>query len=128
MTLEGAALQELLASLLMAHKTLLPSVAGMVVTYARGLREEGHPVPDPQNLPKIFTKETTQVARSALVEERVRPQVAKYVELLDGAGYSVAVANADAKALERANFVCPPVQEEGVAQVIEAMLAAGVDA
>jgi hypothetical protein len=50
------------------------------------------------------------------------------VELLDWAGYSVAVANADAKALERANFVCPPVQEEGVAQVIEAMLAAGVDA
>ncbi len=49
------------------------------------------------------------------------------VELLDWAGYAVAVANASPKALARADFVCPPVQEEGVAQVIEAMLAAGVD-
>jgi len=49
------------------------------------------------------------------------------VELLDWAGYSVAVANADKKALSRADFVCPPVQEEGVAQVIEAMLAAAID-
>ncbi|HEY5159547.1 MAG TPA: Cof-type HAD-IIB family hydrolase [Gaiellaceae bacterium] len=45
------------------------------------------------------------------------------IELLDWAGYAVAVANADEKALARADFVCPPVQEEGVAQVIEAMLA-----
>lgn len=44
-------------------------------------------------------------------------------ELLDWASYSVAVANAHAGVLARANFVCPPVQEEGVAQVIEAMLA-----
>lgn len=50
------------------------------------------------------------------------------IELLDWAGYSVAVANANAKALARADFVCPPVQDEGVAQVIEAMLAAGLDA
>lgn len=41
---------------------------------------------DANSIPKIFTKETTQVARSALVEERVRPQVQKYVELLDGVG------------------------------------------
>ena len=47
------------------------------------------------------------------------------VELLDWAGYSVAVSNAQAEVLARADFVCPPVQEEGVAQVIEAMLAAG---
>jgi len=46
------------------------------------------------------------------------------VELLDWAGYSVAVANAGADLRARADFVCPPVQEEGVAQVIEAMLAA----
>jgi Cof subfamily protein (haloacid dehalogenase superfamily) len=45
------------------------------------------------------------------------------IELLDWAGYAVAVANANEKALARADFVCPPVQEEGVAQVIEAMLA-----
>lgn len=49
------------------------------------------------------------------------------VELLDWAGYAVAVANANPKALARADFVCPPVQEQGVAQVIEAMLAAGMD-
>ncbi|MGD0167435.1 MAG: Cof-type HAD-IIB family hydrolase [Gaiellaceae bacterium] len=46
------------------------------------------------------------------------------VELLDWAGYSVAVANANAEVLEHADFVCPPVSEEGVAQTIEAMLAA----
>jgi len=50
------------------------------------------------------------------------------VELLEWAGYAVAVANANAKALARADFVCPPVQEEGVAQVIEAILARGTDA
>jgi Cof subfamily protein (haloacid dehalogenase superfamily) len=50
------------------------------------------------------------------------------VELLDWADYSIAVANANPKALARADFVCPPVQEEGVAQVIEAMLAVGIDA
>jgi len=45
------------------------------------------------------------------------------IELLDWAGYAVAVANADVKALARADFVCPPVTDEGVAQTIEAMLA-----
>jgi len=50
------------------------------------------------------------------------------VELLEWAGYAVAVANANPKALARADFVCPPVQEEGVAQVIEAILARGTDA
>jgi Cof subfamily protein (haloacid dehalogenase superfamily) len=48
------------------------------------------------------------------------------IELLDWAGYSVAVANAGADLRARADFVCPPVQEEGVAQVIEAMLASGL--
>jgi Cof subfamily protein (haloacid dehalogenase superfamily) len=50
------------------------------------------------------------------------------IELLDWAGYAVAVEGASSKALARADFVCPPVQEEGVAQVIEAMLARGTDA
>ena len=44
------------------------------------------------------------------------------IELLDWAGYSVAVANAHDEVLRRANFVCPSVDEEGVAQVIEAFL------
>jgi Cof subfamily protein (haloacid dehalogenase superfamily) len=45
------------------------------------------------------------------------------LELLDWAGYAVAVENADPQVKARANFVCPSVQEEGVAQVIEAFLA-----
>lgn len=45
------------------------------------------------------------------------------VELLEWGGYSVAVANAHERVLAVADFVCPPVQEEGVAQVIEAYLA-----
>ncbi len=44
------------------------------------------------------------------------------VELLEWAGYGVAVANADARLLGLADFVCPAVDEEGVAQVIEAVL------
>jgi hypothetical protein len=43
-------------------------------------------------------------------------------ELLDWAGYAVAVANAHDDLLRRADLVCPPVGEEGVAQVIEAFL------
>ncbi len=45
------------------------------------------------------------------------------VELLEWAGYGVAVANAHDRVLAIAEFVCPPVEEEGVAQVIEAYLA-----
>ena len=44
------------------------------------------------------------------------------VELLEWAGYGVAVANAHARVLAVADLVCPPVTEEGVAQVIEAYL------
>ena len=44
------------------------------------------------------------------------------LELLEWADYGVAVANAHDAVLRRANFVCPPVDEEGVAQVIEALL------
>ncbi len=39
-----------------------------------------------QNIPKIFTKETTEVARNALVEEQVGVHVVKRAELLDGVG------------------------------------------
>jgi Cof subfamily protein (haloacid dehalogenase superfamily) len=44
------------------------------------------------------------------------------VELLEWASYAVAVANAHPKVLAVADFVCPSVDEEGVAQVIEAYL------
>ena len=44
------------------------------------------------------------------------------VELLHWAGYAVAVANAHDRVLAAADLVCPSVDEEGVAQVIEAFL------
>ena len=44
------------------------------------------------------------------------------VELVDWAGFGVAVANAHARVLAVADYVCPPVGEEGVAQVLEAFL------
>ncbi|HEX9104398.1 MAG TPA: VWA domain-containing protein, partial [Polyangia bacterium] len=43
-----------------------------------------------QNIPKIFTKETTEVARNALVEEQVGVHVGKRAELLDGVGIEAA--------------------------------------
>jgi len=45
------------------------------------------------------------------------------VELIGWAAYGVAVANAHERVKEIADFVCPPVDEEGVAQVLEAFLA-----
>jgi Cof subfamily protein (haloacid dehalogenase superfamily) len=44
------------------------------------------------------------------------------VELLEWAGYAVAVANAHERVLAVADFVCPRDSEQGVAQVIEAYL------
>ncbi len=44
------------------------------------------------------------------------------VELLESAGYAVAVENAHARVLAASHWVCPSVTEEGVAQVIEAYL------
>ncbi len=44
------------------------------------------------------------------------------IEMLDWAGYAVAVANAHERVLAEADFVCPPCEEEGVAQVLEAYL------
>ena len=43
-------------------------------------------------------------------------------ELLETAGYAVAVADSHSRLLELADLLCPPAEEEGVAQVIEAML------
>jgi Cof subfamily protein (haloacid dehalogenase superfamily) len=48
------------------------------------------------------------------------------VPLLEWAAYGVAVENAHGDVLAVANFVCPPVTEEGVAQVIEAYLTRAV--
>jgi Cof subfamily protein (haloacid dehalogenase superfamily) len=45
------------------------------------------------------------------------------IELVDWAGYGVAVANAHEQVKAVADFVCPSVDEEGVAQVLEAFLA-----
>jgi Cof subfamily protein (haloacid dehalogenase superfamily) len=44
------------------------------------------------------------------------------IELVDWAGYGVAVANAHDRVKELADFVCPSVDDEGVAQVLEAYL------
>ncbi len=43
-------------------------------------------------------------------------------ELLDWAGFPVAVANAHAEILRRARLVIPPVEDEGVAALLEAYL------
>jgi hypothetical protein len=44
------------------------------------------------------------------------------VELLEWAGYAVAVENAHERVLAVADLVCPPPDEEGVSQVVEAYL------
>jgi hydroxymethylpyrimidine pyrophosphatase-like HAD family hydrolase len=43
-------------------------------------------------------------------------------ELLEWAGYAVAVANAHEDILERADLVVPSVHEDGIAQLLEAYL------
>jgi Cof subfamily protein (haloacid dehalogenase superfamily) len=43
-------------------------------------------------------------------------------ELLEWSGYGVAVANAHPRILEIADWICPSADDEGVAQVIEAVL------
>jgi Mg-chelatase subunit ChlD len=47
---------------------------------------------DPRNIPKIFTKETTQVARSALVEEPVRVRPVKRANVIQGIDWGGAPA------------------------------------
>jgi hydroxymethylpyrimidine pyrophosphatase-like HAD family hydrolase len=44
------------------------------------------------------------------------------IELVEWAGFGVAVANAHERVLEAADWVCPGVDDEGVAQVLEALL------
>jgi Cof subfamily protein (haloacid dehalogenase superfamily) len=45
------------------------------------------------------------------------------IELVEWAGYGIAVENADEQVKDVADFVCPSVDEQGVAQVLEAFLA-----
>ena len=45
------------------------------------------------------------------------------VELLEWAGYGIAVENAHGRVKAVADWVCPSAQEQGVAQVLEALLA-----
>jgi Cof subfamily protein (haloacid dehalogenase superfamily) len=45
------------------------------------------------------------------------------VELVEWAGYGIAVENAHPRVKAAADFICPRVDEEGVAQVLEAYLA-----
>jgi Cof subfamily protein (haloacid dehalogenase superfamily) len=75
--------------------------------------------------------EVTKAAGLAFVAERLgfaRERTVAFgdgendVELLEWAGYAVAVANAHERVLAVADLVCPPADEEGVAQVIEALL------
>ena len=44
------------------------------------------------------------------------------VELVEWAGYGVAVGNANPRIKDAADWVCPPAADEGVAQVLEALL------
>jgi len=44
------------------------------------------------------------------------------LELLDWAGFGIAVANADDGLKARADWICPSAEEEGVARVLEALL------
>ncbi len=46
------------------------------------------------------------------------------VELLEEAGYAVAVSDSHPRLLAIADWTCPPAEEEGVAQVLEAIVAA----
>jgi hydroxymethylpyrimidine pyrophosphatase-like HAD family hydrolase len=47
------------------------------------------------------------------------------VELVDWAGFGIAVANAHERVLQAADWVCASAEEEGVAQVLEALLGLG---
>jgi hydroxymethylpyrimidine pyrophosphatase-like HAD family hydrolase len=44
------------------------------------------------------------------------------VELVEWAGYGIAVANAHERVKDVADWICPPASEEGVAQVLETLL------
>jgi Cof subfamily protein (haloacid dehalogenase superfamily) len=80
---------------------------------------------------ELASPEVTKAAGLAFVAERLGFSAAgtvafgdgeNDVELLEWAGYAVAVENAHERVLAVADLVCPPPEQEGVAQVIEAFL------
>jgi Cof subfamily protein (haloacid dehalogenase superfamily) len=80
---------------------------------------------------ELASPEVTKAAGLAFVAERLgfAPERTiafgdgeNDVELLDWAGYAVAVENAHDRVLAVADLVCPSPDEEGVSQVIEALL------
>ena len=87
-----------------------------------------------KSLPEFLELAATEVTKAtgfALVAEELGVPLDRVVafgdgendvELLESVGYAVAVANAHERVLAVADFVCPPVAEEGVAQVLEAAL------
>jgi len=66
-----------------ADKTILTTIA------ERGGGRFYHTM-DPQNVPRIFTKETTEVAKTSLVEEPIGVRVVRGAELLAGVGIDTA--------------------------------------
>ena len=81
---------------------------------------------------EFASPEVTKAAGLEFVAEHVgfrREQTVAFgdgendIELVDWAGYGVAVANAHERVKEVADLVCPSVDEQGVAQVLEAFLA-----
>lgn len=63
---------------------------------------------DPYNVPRIFTKETSTVSRSSMVEEPFRPKIAKRAQVLEGIPWGSApylLGYVSTKAKERAEVI-----------------------
>ena len=80
---------------------------------------------------ELAAPEVTKATGFALVAEELGVPLERVVgfgdgendvELLESIGYAVAVENAHERVLAVADLVCPPANEEGVAQVLEAAL------
>jgi Cof subfamily protein (haloacid dehalogenase superfamily) len=80
---------------------------------------------------ELASPEVTKAAGMAFVAERLGVVAGRTVafgdgendvELLEWAGYAVAVENAHERVLAAADLVCPGPEHEGVAQVVEALL------
>jgi hypothetical protein len=80
---------------------------------------------------ELSTFEATKGRALAFVAEHLGFSLERTVAFGDGendiglferAGYGVAVERGDARLLARADLVCPPAEDEGVAAVLEAYL------
>jgi Cof subfamily protein (haloacid dehalogenase superfamily) len=82
-----------------------------------------------KSLPYFLELAALDVSKSSALEY-LRVDPARTVTIGDGEndldlvawGYGVAVENADERVKAVARFICPPVDEEGVAQLLEALL------